>query len=88
MEALKIKATPARNANVLRYLGGQLKNYLSEDEKIELCESVNLYRKGYLPLIVPISLVNHYVRKYDLHDLKLQYYLIPHPAEVQWRTHA
>ncbi|MFQ5843244.1 MAG: DUF1722 domain-containing protein, partial [Thermodesulfobacteriota bacterium] len=39
------------------------------------------------PLIVPITLINHYVRKYDQSYLKAQYYLHPHPLELQLRNH-
>ncbi|MDY6953684.1 MAG: DUF1722 domain-containing protein, partial [Thermodesulfobacteriota bacterium] len=30
---------------------------------------------------------NHYVRKYEQPYLKEQYYLHPHPAELQLRNH-
>jgi rubrerythrin len=40
-----------------------------------------------VPLIVPITLINHYVCKYDQPYLKEQYYLHPHPLELQLRNH-
>jgi uncharacterized protein YbgA (DUF1722 family) len=48
-------------------------------------EIIDLYRLGTVPLIVPITLVNHYVRKYEQPYLKEQYYLHPHPLELQLR---
>ena len=45
------------------------------------------YRRGMLPLIVPVTLISHYVRKYDQPYLKDQYYLNPHPIELQLRNH-
>jgi uncharacterized protein YbgA (DUF1722 family) len=44
--------------------------------------------KGYVPLIVPITLMNHYVRKYREPYLKQQYYFNPYPVELMLRNHA
>ncbi len=87
MEALKLKTTPKKNANVLMHMAGYFKNQLSSDEKAELLEIIELYRKELVPLIVPITLVNHYVRKYNQPYLRDQYYLNPHPVEMQLRNH-
>jgi uncharacterized protein YbgA (DUF1722 family)/uncharacterized protein YbbK (DUF523 family) len=87
MEGLKLKATPKKNANVLMHMAGYFKEYLSAGEKAELLEVIELYRKRLVPLIVPITLINHYVRKYDQPYLKNQYYLNPHPVELQLRNH-
>ena len=88
MEALRLKSTPKKNANVLIHILGYFKKELSGDEKQELLEIISLYRQGTVPLIVPITLINHYVRKYDQPYLKEQYYLHPHPLELQLRNHA
>jgi uncharacterized protein YbgA (DUF1722 family)/uncharacterized protein YbbK (DUF523 family) len=87
MEALKLSATPKKNANVLMHMAGYFKNQLTSGEKAELLEIIELYRKEMVPLIVPITLVNHYVRKYDQSYLGEQYYLHPHPIELQLRNH-
>ena len=87
MESLKLKTTPKKNANVLQHMMGYLKEQLSSDEKKELVEVIDVYRKGYIPLIVPITLINHYVRTYDQSYLKHQVYLNPHPLELQLRNH-
>jgi uncharacterized protein YbgA (DUF1722 family)/uncharacterized protein YbbK (DUF523 family) len=87
MESLKLKATPKKNANVLQHMVGYLKEQLSSDEKRELLEGIDYYRKEYIPLIVPITLINHYVRKYNQPYLKQQVYLNPHPLELQLRNH-
>jgi uncharacterized protein YbgA (DUF1722 family)/uncharacterized protein YbbK (DUF523 family) len=77
MESLKLKTTPKKNANVLQHMMGYFKEQLSSDEKQELLEIIGRYRQGYIPLIVPIALINHYVRKYDQPYLKQQIYLNP-----------
>jgi uncharacterized protein YbgA (DUF1722 family)/uncharacterized protein YbbK (DUF523 family) len=87
MEALTLQATPKKHINVLQHMMGYFKKQLSAQEKKELLEIVDRYREGYLPLIVPITLINHYVRKYDQPYLSKQYYLNPHPVELQLRNH-
>jgi uncharacterized protein YbgA (DUF1722 family)/uncharacterized protein YbbK (DUF523 family) len=87
MESLQLKTTPKKNANVLQHMMGYFRGQLSSDEKKELLEVIDLYRKELIPLIVPITLINHYVRKYDQPYLKEQIYLNPHPIELQLRNH-
>ena len=69
------------------HMMGYFKEQLSSDEKQELLEIIDLYRREVLPLIVPITLINHYVRKYDQPYLKEQVYLNPHPIELKLRNH-
>jgi uncharacterized protein YbgA (DUF1722 family)/uncharacterized protein YbbK (DUF523 family) len=88
MEALRLKTTRRKHTDVLMHCMGFLKNFLSADEKKELLEIIEQYRQGHLPLIVPATLLNHYVRKYDPPYLREQYYLKPHPIELQLRNHA
>ena len=87
MEALKIKTTPKKNANVLMHMVGFFKEQLSSAEKQELLEVIENYRREYIPLIVPITLIKHYVNKYNEPYLKEQIYLNPHPLELQLRNH-
>ncbi len=87
MEGLNYISTVKKNTNVLFHIMGYLKNHLSKDEKEELIEVIDKYHKGYLPLIVPIVLIKHYVRKFDEPYLKRQYYLNPHPLELMLRNH-
>jgi uncharacterized protein YbgA (DUF1722 family)/uncharacterized protein YbbK (DUF523 family) len=88
MEALKLKTTVKKNINVLQHMMGYFKKQLSADEKQELLETFDQYRDGYIPLIVPLTLISHYVRKYDQPYLKQQVYLNPHPIELKLRNHA
>jgi uncharacterized protein YbgA (DUF1722 family)/uncharacterized protein YbbK (DUF523 family) len=87
LESLKIKATPRKHINVLQHMAGYFKTQLSPDEKKELLELINNYGAGYVPLIVPVTLISHYVRKYNEPYLKEQVYLNPHPSELQLRNH-
>ena len=67
---------------------GYFKRDLTHDEKQEILEVIAMYRKGSLPLIVPVTLIAHFVRKYDKPYLRSQVYLNPHPIELQLRNHA
>ncbi|MEJ2093331.1 MAG: DUF523 and DUF1722 domain-containing protein [Syntrophobacterales bacterium] len=87
MEALRLKATPKKNTNVLHHLMGYFKKDLPAEEKQELLEIIDNYRQGYVPLVVPVTLINHYVRKYRQPYLAEQFYLHPHPVELQLRNH-
>ncbi|HYB22036.1 MAG TPA: YbgA family protein, partial [Thermodesulfobacteriota bacterium] len=87
MEGLRRQTTAKKNANVLQHMIGYFREQLSADEKQELLEIIDQFRRGCFPLIVPITLMNHYVRKYEPPYLKNQYYLNPHPLELQLRNH-
>jgi len=86
-DALKLKATPKKHINVLQHIMGYFKAQLSPDEKQELSEIFDQYVNDLVPLIVPITLLNHYVRKYQQPYLRDQIYLHPHPAELKLRNH-
>jgi uncharacterized protein YbgA (DUF1722 family)/uncharacterized protein YbbK (DUF523 family) len=87
MEAIKLRATPKKNANVLMHMAGYFKPQLCSAEKAELQNIIELYRKEQIPLIVPMTLLNHYVLIYNQEYLRDQYYLNPHPIELQLRNH-
>ncbi len=87
MNALKLTATKKKNTNCLHHIMGYFKNDLTTNEKHELLEIIDDYHRGIIPLIVPIVLLKHYVRKYDKIYLKRQYYLNPHPMELMLRNH-
>ena len=87
MEAMRIKPTFKSHVNVLQHMMGYFKKYLSPDEKQELIEIIDNYNNHYVPLIVPVTLMNHYARKYNESYLLNQYYLKPHPTELKLRNH-
>ncbi|MFH2000383.1 MAG: DUF523 and DUF1722 domain-containing protein [Planctomycetota bacterium] len=87
LESLKLTATRKKHVNVLQHIQGYFKQALTADEKQEIGEIIEAYRRGDYPLIVPITLLNHYVRKYEAPYLKEQHYLQPHPLELKLRNH-
>ena len=87
MEGLSLLATPRKNANVLQHMAGYFKDRLSADEKQELQEVISAHRDGLVPLIVPVTLLKHFVRAYREPYLGRQVYLAPHPLELMLRNH-
>ncbi|MBW2120526.1 MAG: DUF1722 domain-containing protein [Deltaproteobacteria bacterium] len=87
LEALRLKATPAKNSRVLRILMKRFGKTLSEAESQELAEAVQQYRRAEIPLIVPLTLINHHARRLGERHLREQAYLHPHPLELQLRYH-
>jgi uncharacterized protein YbgA (DUF1722 family) len=88
LEGLRFPATVKKNTNVLQHMAGYFKDKLSADEKKELQDLIENYHRTLVPLIVPITLLQHYVRKFDTDYLRDQVYLNPHPIELMLRNHA
>lgn len=88
LNTLKLLATARKHVNVLQHMAGYLKKQLDAEEKQEWATLLSEYKAGILPLIVPITMLNHYVRKYQPSYLKEQLYLQPHPLELQLRNHS
>ena len=87
MDALAVAATRPKHVNVLQHALGFFKAELSADEKVEAKELLADYRRGLLPLVVPITLLRHFVRKHGAPWLAGQTYLEPHPKELMLRNH-
>ncbi|MFD2166865.1 YbgA family protein [Thalassotalea euphylliae] len=85
MAALTIKATRKKHANTLQHIQGYFAKELNSDEKQELCEQIEEYRKGLVPLFVPLTLIRHHLRRFPKDYLKKQFYLAPYPAELKLR---
>ncbi len=86
MTALKRPATRRAHTNVLQHVQGYLKDKLDRADKRELTETIEQYRLGYLPLIVPLTLLHHHFRRNPVPYLAKQIYLNPHPPELMLRN--
>ncbi|MHB8712587.1 MAG: DUF1722 domain-containing protein, partial [Trichloromonadaceae bacterium] len=86
MKGMRLLPTVKKHLNVLQHLLGYFKNQLSSDEKQELLEIFEQYRRGDVPLIVPVTMINHLVRKHQQPYLAQQFYLHPHPGELRLRN--
>lgn len=87
MEALAKRATVSKHVNVLQHLLGHFRKHVSATQKRELLAVIDDYQRGMVPLIVPITLVRHYVRLVDVPYVCDQVYLNPHPKELMLRNH-
>lgn len=86
MSALKVRATTRRHANVLQHCLGYFRGILTPPARAELAGVVEDYRKGLVPLIVPITMIRHYARLLGIEYLRDQVYLEPHPKELMLRN--
>jgi uncharacterized protein YbgA (DUF1722 family)/uncharacterized protein YbbK (DUF523 family) len=87
MEALRLIATPAKHANVLYHMAGYFKRVLDGDDRQELVQRIEEYRQGLVPLVVPLTLFQHHLRRHPVEWITEQTYLAPYPAELMLRNH-
>lgn len=87
MKTLAMKATVRKHVNVLQHMLGYFKNRLTAQEKAELLGVIADYHRGLTPLIVPVTLIKHYVHVFDVGYVRDQVYLNPHPKELMLRNH-
>ena len=87
MRALAVAATPRKHVNVLQHIVGFFKLRLSPAERRELGGLITDFAQGLVPLVVPITLINHYVARFAVSRIADQLYLSPHPKELMLRNH-
>jgi uncharacterized protein YbgA (DUF1722 family)/uncharacterized protein YbbK (DUF523 family) len=87
MEALAVHASARKHCNVLEHMVGYFSERLSAEERKELVELVADFRRQLIPLVVPLTLVRHYAKKYNIVYLEDQVYLEPSPKELMLRNH-
>lgn len=87
MKALAVKATVRKHVNVLHHILGYFKERLGAQQKAELLGLIGDYDRSLTPLIVPLTLIKHYVQLFDVSYIRDQVYLNPHPKELMLRNH-
>ena len=86
MAALSVIATSGRHTNVLQHIAGYFDDRLDRESKAELLASIEDYRRQLVPLIVPITMIRHYVRIHAVPYLAAQVYMEPHARELSLRN--
>lgn len=86
MQALTKKATRKSNTNVLTHLQGYLKKQLQSKEKEKLIEVIEQHRKGIVPLIVPVTLLQHHFNIHPNDYISKQAFFDPYPQELSLRN--
>ena len=87
MRSMSKPATLGKQTNVLQHMAGYFKDTLADDEKAEMHDAIRDYRRKLVPLVVPLTLVRHHVRKQKVAYLEGQTHLAPHPKELMLRNH-
>lgn len=87
MATLALKTTPKKHSDALLHILGFLKKIIGSKEKADLVQAIENYRIGVHPLIVPMTLLNHYITVYEVPYIHEQFYLNPHPADLSLRNH-
>lgn len=86
LAAVRHRATPSRHVNVLHHLLGFLKPHLDAGDKAEILERIDAYREGLVPLVVPLTLLQHHFRRHPAEWVMEQTYLNPYPEELMLRS--
>jgi uncharacterized protein YbgA (DUF1722 family) len=68
-------------------MAGYVTKELDQESRRELSGLIDDYEKEEVPLIVPLTLIKHYVRSFNVAYLAAQVYLNPHPKELALRNH-
>jgi len=86
MEVLKQQANRKRHVNVLQHLLGYLRGRVDDVNRADLAAVIDDYRKGLLPLVVPVTLLQHHFRRHPHPYISRQVYMDPHPRELMLRN--
>jgi uncharacterized protein YbgA (DUF1722 family) len=81
-EVMRHTPTRRNHTNVLQHLAGYFSEQLAPDDRVELSEIIDRYHRDHLPLIVPLTLIRHYLHKHNVEYLMDQIYLDPRPDEL------
>lgn len=87
MKILEKQATVKSHVNALQHMAGYLRDHLDPEERKRVLASIEDYRAELVPLIVPMTLLRHYIELHEVAYVKDQTYLNPHPRELKLRNH-
>lgn len=85
MQALKHIATRRNHCNTLQHIHGYFKHKMSTPQRTELVKLIDNYRLGILPILAPLTLIQHYLKEHPNDYIARQHYLNPHPPELALR---
>ena len=86
MKVMTLRPDRGRQVNVLQHLMGYLKRELDGDDKQELLTLFERYRRNEIPLITPLTLLRHHLRRRPESYLASQHYLAPFPEALALRS--
>jgi uncharacterized protein YbgA (DUF1722 family)/uncharacterized protein YbbK (DUF523 family) len=85
LAAMATAATRGRHANALQHAYSRIGRALPSARREDLVARIEAYRRGELPLSVPVALLDHYASSGELPWLAEQTYLAPFPAALRLR---
>jgi uncharacterized protein YbgA (DUF1722 family) len=85
LAAMAMPATRGRNANALLHAYSRTGWALASARRSDLVGRIDAYRRGEVPLSVPVALLAHYASGGGLPWLAEQTFLAPFPAELRLR---
>ncbi len=86
MAALTHRATRRSHSNVLYHMSGYLKRSIGADERQRLKQLIDEYRTGLVPLVVPVTLLQHHLANNPNAYIEQQVFLNPYPRELRLRN--
>lgn len=79
-------ATCSNHTNTLMHLQGYFKKHLTNEEKAQLTTAIKDYQQNNCPLSTPLQLLYHYAKIFADQYLLQQFYFLPYPLSLAWRT--
>ncbi len=86
MQSLKRRASRKRHVNVLMHVAGYFKRVLDARDREELAQLIEDYRLERVPIVVPLTLLQHHLRRHPDPWLLGQHYFAPHPEVLGLRN--
>ncbi len=86
MATLAVQASVKKHCKVLHGIAGYFSERVSPEERRALNRRLDDFRRARTSLMVPLTMVRHYVQKYRIADLQDQIYLEPTPEELMLRN--
>lgn len=87
-ETLARRVSPARHCNAMHHAFGLVSDHLDDTRRYDLLATIEAYRRGEVPLSVPVTLLRHHAGGCGAVYLATQTYLEPFPAGLGLRNHA
>lgn len=86
MEAMGHQISRGSHINAMQHLMGYLKDSMGVEDRTVLMEQLEAYRRGEVPLVVPMTLLRLAQRREPVDYLHTQKYLTPYPDELGLRN--
>ena len=86
--ALTRRVSRARHCNAMHHAFGLVSEHLDDTRRHDILATIDAYRRGEVPLSVPVTLLRHHAEGCRAAYLAAQTYLDPFPAGLGLRNHA